>query len=112
MPLTRSFKETIQARARRDGAFRQTLLKEGIECLLTGNVDTGKTVLRAYINATVGFAALSGLAAKLAKSLMRMFGPQGNPPAKNLFEILGYLTEKRRGAFFLRCAPDGEAASV
>lgn len=34
MPLTRSFKDTVQARARRDGAFRQALLKEGIDCLI------------------------------------------------------------------------------
>jgi hypothetical protein len=53
-----------------------------------------------------------GATAPSVRRCSRMFGPQGSPPAKNLFEILGYLTEKRRGAFFLRCAPDGEAASV
>ena len=51
MPLTRDFKETIQARIERDPAFREELLKEGVECLLSGDVDTGKAVLRDYINA-------------------------------------------------------------
>ena len=55
MSLTRSFKETIQARIERDPAFREELLKEGVECLLSGDVDTGKAVLRDYINATIGF---------------------------------------------------------
>ena len=55
MPLTRDFKETVQARAGRDQAFREGLLKEGVECLLAGDVDTGKIVLRDYINATIGF---------------------------------------------------------
>ena len=32
MPLTKDFKETIQARARRDSAFRKALLKEAIDC--------------------------------------------------------------------------------
>ena len=32
MPLTRDFKETVQARAVRDPAFREELLKEGVEC--------------------------------------------------------------------------------
>jgi hypothetical protein len=91
MPLTRSFKDTVQARARRDGAFRLALLKEGIDCLIAGDVETGKVLLRDYINATVGFEELSGLTRKPTKSLMRMFGPQGNPQAKNLFQILGYL---------------------
>ena len=57
-PLTRDFKETVRARAQRDPAFRDGLLKEGIECLLAGDVDAGKIVLRHYIEATIGFEAL------------------------------------------------------
>ena len=96
MPLTRDFKETIQARIERDPAFREELLKEGVECLLSGDVDTGKAVLRDYINATIGFQELGGLTAKSPKSLMRMFGPTGNPQARNLFEVIGHL-QKREG---------------
>ena len=55
MAFTRDFKETVQARARRDPAFREGLLKEGVECLLSGDVDTGKALLRDYVNATIGF---------------------------------------------------------
>jgi len=55
MPITRDFRETIQARTERDPAFRQELLKEGVECLLTGDVETAKAVLRDFINATGGF---------------------------------------------------------
>ena len=91
MSLTRHFKETIQARIGRDPAFREALLKEGVECLLSGDVETGKAVLRDYINATIGFEALGGLTDKSPKSLMRMFGPNGNPQARNLFEIIRCL---------------------
>jgi len=94
MALTRDFKETIQARVRRDPVFREELLKEGIQCLLAGDMDTGKAVLRDYINATIGFEELSHLTDKSAKSLMRMFGPRGNPQARNLFEIIGHLQKK------------------
>ena len=99
MALTRDFKETIQARVERDPAFREELLKEGIECLLSGDVDTGKAVLRDYINATIGFEELGDLTQKSPKSLMRMFGPSGNPQARNLFEIIGHL-QKREGFHF------------
>jgi hypothetical protein len=99
MALTRDFKETIQARVERDPAFREELLKEGVECLLSGDVDTGKAVLRDYINATIGFEALGDLTDKSPKSLMRMFGPKGNPQARNLFEIIGCL-QKREGLHF------------
>ena len=46
MPLTGDFKETVHARAERDPAFREGLLKEGVECLLAGDVDMGKLVVR------------------------------------------------------------------
>ncbi len=96
MALTRNFKATIQARIERDPAFREELLKEGVDCLLSGDVETGKAVLRDYINATIGFDELGSLTHKSPKSLMRMFGPTGNPQARNLFEIIGYL-QKREG---------------
>ncbi len=102
MALTRDFKETIQARVKRDPAFREALLKEGVECLLSGDVETGKTVLRDYINATIGFEALGDLTDKSPKSLMRMFGPKGNPQARNLFEIIGYLQEREGFHFEIR----------
>jgi DNA-binding phage protein len=99
MPLTRDFRETIQARVRRDPAFRQELLRESVEIFLSGDVETGKIILRDYINATVGFAELSEATHHSAKSLMRMLGPSGNPQARNLFEIVGYLQRKERVRF-------------
>jgi hypothetical protein len=45
----------------REPAFREELLKEGVDCLLSGDVETGKAVLRDYINATLGFQELAGL---------------------------------------------------
>ena len=94
MALTKSFKDTIQARALRDPKFREGLLKESIECFLSGDTATGKTMLRDYINATIGFEGLAELTGKSSKSLMRMFGPDGNPRANNLFGIIGLLQKK------------------
>ncbi len=51
MALTRSFKETVQARVAEDPAFRSALLREGVEALLAGDVDTGKAILRDYFEA-------------------------------------------------------------
>ena len=94
MALTKDFKDSIQARAQRDPAFRRALLQEGVEFLLAGDVDIGKAVLRDYINATIGFEELSRVFDKSSKSLMRMFGPKGNPQASNLFAVIGYLQEQ------------------
>jgi len=89
--LTREFKATVKARAARDPAFREALLTEAAEQLLAGDLETGKAVLRDYINATVGFEKLARATGTPAKSLMRMLGPKGNPRASNLLAVLGKL---------------------
>ena len=94
MPLTRDFRETIRERLQNDPEFREALLEEGVKCLLSGEVDVGKSVLRDYVNATIGFQELAGMTRKSPKSLMRMLSPSGNPQARNLFEIIGCLQER------------------
>ena len=91
MVLTRSFKDTVKARADRDPSFRDALFAEGMDALLAGDVETGKAILRDYINATIGFEALAQNIGTPAKSLMRMFGPNGNPNASNLFAVIEHL---------------------
>jgi hypothetical protein len=104
MALTRDFKETIRARVKRDPGFREALLREGIENFLAGDVETGKIILRDFINATVGFTKLSDVTRRSAKSLMRMLGPKGNPQARNLFEIVAYLQRGEGVRFEVRSA--------
>jgi len=91
MALTRDFKETVLARVHADPKYRDALLKEGIETMLAGNVDTGKSLLRDYIKATVGFEKLGADTGSSPKSLIRMFGPSGNPQARNLFSVISHL---------------------
>ena len=47
--MTRDFKETVLARLARDPEYRDALLQEGVECMLSGDMDTGKTILRDYM---------------------------------------------------------------
>jgi DNA-binding phage protein len=94
MALTRSFKELVQRRVASDAAFGEALLREGIDTMLNGDVDTGKAILRDYIKATIGFEKLGEATGTQPKSLIRMFGPRGNPQAKNLFSVLGYLQKQ------------------
>lgn len=91
MVLTRGFRKTLLERAQRDADFRKAMLKEGIDAMLAGDVEAGKAILRDYINAAVGFALLAEDTHIPAKSLMRMFGPKGNPRADNLFQIIHHL---------------------
>ncbi len=108
MALTRSFKETIQARVQRDAAFREALLAEAVDAFLAGDVETGKAVLRDFINATIGFEKLGFATGTPPKSLMRMFGPSGNPNARNLFGVVGEL--QRQSGVHLHAQSVREAA--
>jgi hypothetical protein len=92
--LTRSFKELVQKRVASDPAFGDALLREGIDTMLAGDVDTGKAILRDYIKATVGFEKLGEATGTQPKSLIRMFGPRGNPQARNLLGIISYLQKQ------------------
>jgi DNA-binding phage protein len=96
MVLTRRFKDLVRQHVADDPAFAEALLTEGIEVMLAGDVETGKAILRDYIKATLGFEKLGAAIGTQPKSLIRMFGPRGNPQAKNLFAVLGYL-QKRGG---------------
>jgi len=91
---TKSFKELVQKHVADDPAFAEALLRDGVETLLSGDVDTGKAILRDYIKATVGFERLGEATGTQAKSLIRMFGPRGNPQAKNLFNVISYLQKQ------------------
>src|SRR5580693_10712928 len=104
MPLTRDFKETIRARVERDPKFRKELLRESLESMLSGDIATAKTILRDYINATVGFAELAEATHIPSKSLMRMLGPSGNPRADNLFVVVSFLQRHEGVRFRLKAA--------
>ena len=104
MPLSRDFKETVCDRARRDPKFRKELLREGLEAMLSGEITLAKTILRDYINATVGFTGLAEATHIPPKSLMRMLSPAGNPRAVNLFEIVSFLQHREGVRFYVRPA--------
>ena len=94
MPLTRNFRDTVRARAQREPAFRKALFQEAVTALLQGDVDDGRAALRAYINATIGFERLGKVLDRPQKSLMRMFGPEGNPTAENLLGVISALQQE------------------
>ena len=94
MALNGSFKELVHKHVAEDPAFAEGLLREGINLMLAGDVDTGKAILRDYIKATVGFEKLGRATGTQPKSLIRMFGSRGNPQTRNLFNVIGYLQKQ------------------
>ena len=103
MPLTKAFKNTVQTRAAQDPKYRYGLLTDSIESMLSGDIETGKLLLRDYIKATIGFEALANFTQKPTKSLMRMLSPSGNPTANNLFSIISKLRLEDEISFSVQC---------
>jgi DNA-binding phage protein len=94
--MTRSFTELVYRHVAGEPAFGEALLRAGIDTMLAGDIDAGKAILRDYIKATIGFEKLGEATGIHRTSLVRMFSPRGNPQARNLFSVLGYL-QKRAG---------------
>jgi DNA-binding phage protein len=110
MAKAKSFTRLVEHHVKRDPKFAEALLVEGIDAMLSGDVDTGKAILRDYIKATVGFEKLGAATGAPPKSLIRMFGPRGNPQAKNLFNVIGYL--QKRAGVRLHVAGGGRKAAA
>jgi DNA-binding phage protein len=111
MPLARSFRETVQGRARRDVKFRQALLAEAMQALLDGGLAEGRAAMRSCINATIGFDKLGASLGRSPKSLMRMFGPSGNPTAENLLGVIRFLQEEAGVRLQVRAVADASDGS-
>lgn len=91
MALTRDFRETIKERAQRDPAFRVGLLTQAAECMLNDEPDVAKSLIRDYVNATIGFQDLAKQLGKKPQSLMRMLSNSGNPSLGNISSVIASL---------------------
>jgi DNA-binding phage protein len=96
LALTRDFRITIVARARRDHRFCEGLLTEAINDYLAGETGVGRSILRDLVNATIGFEKLGLEIGKPSKSLHRMLAARGNPSSENFFEIVQALQRHLR----------------
>jgi hypothetical protein len=101
MPLSRDFRETIREQLASE-EFRREFLREAVSNMIAADLETAKSVLREYINGTLGFVALGEALSKSPKSLMRMLSAQGNPQARNLFDIVAYLQKVDRTVLEVR----------
>jgi DNA-binding phage protein len=69
-------------------------------------------LLRDFINATIGFPALAHRVGFSDKSLMRMFGPNGNPNAANLMAVLQALKSECHISLKVEATPVGRRRAV
>lgn len=87
----RNFDELVQARIGQEEAFADALLEEAVQEMLAGEFDVARSLIRDVIKGSIGYAELSRRTGTPEKSLVRMFGPSGNPTAANMFNVLAQL---------------------
>jgi DNA-binding phage protein len=91
MIATRSYRDTLNNDLQTDSEFRRALLSEVLGCMASGDVETGKSVLRKYIDGTIGFEKLAAALGRTPNSLMRMLSQTANPHVSEFFEVVAYL---------------------
>jgi hypothetical protein len=90
MAKTKSFKELVQSQIKTDKKFAEALLREGADAMLSGEVETGRPSCLTTSRQRLASRSLARPPTPLPKSLIRMFGPRGNPQARKLFCVIGY----------------------
>ena len=96
MALTRIFKQTIAARARRDPRFREALFTEAMNAYLAGDTAEGRQYFETSSTRPSASEKLADEIHKPSKSLHRMLAPHGNPSTDNFFTIVRVLQKKTR----------------
>jgi len=84
------------ARVKSDPAFRSELIVEATNAFLMDDMETGKALLRDYLNATESIAAIARELQVNEKSFRRMIGTKGNPTLKNFLSLLKVCSSTER----------------
>ena len=58
MGMTKSLNDTIYERLQQSAGFRKAMLGQAVEAMLEGETEVGKSMLRKYVNGTVGFIGI------------------------------------------------------
>ena len=88
MALTRSYKETVMARIKRDRKFAHAMYAGAIEMLMEGETAEALSRLRDLVHAEITFKELARETGLGEKTLHRMLNRDGNPTARNLGVIV------------------------
>jgi len=94
------FSKVVRGRVRNDPAFAPALLEEAMRSFLAGEIAVARAHVRDVIKATIGYAELARRTGTPETSLIRMFGPNGNPTAENLSAVFVHL--QRAGGLVLQ----------
>lgn len=91
MALTVDHFETVGEMLRKDPEYRVAVLNEAATCLINGEPDVAKVLLRDYVKATIGFKKVAKMIKREPQTVMRMFRSSGKPSLDNISKLLASL---------------------
>ena len=92
-PLTRSYYESVRERCLIDPGYREGILRDSVESLLSGEPGVGLIGLSHAIYGGMGFEFLSTLLDMSPEGLKELLTPTGGISAMTLFEIIERLMD-------------------
>lgn len=111
MPAAVPWEPVIERRVRGEPKFVQGLLEEAVQALIDNEIAVARNLLRSVIKGTMGYRQLAIATGFPEKSLIRMFGPAGNPTARNLFAVIDCLRRNARIELTVRAARSSTKAA-
>lgn len=96
IPAAVAWEPVVERRVRGEPAFAEGLLEEAVQALIDNDISLARNLMRHVIKGTIGYRDLSDETGFPEKSLIRMFGPAGNPTAKNLFAVVDCVRRRTK----------------
>ena len=82
-----------------DPAFREAYLEGILRTMLEGDTEVGQSLLRKYVEATIGFPELEAKLHRSSGSLHAALQESSRPLAEDLFAIMTFLEKLEGGVF-------------
>ena len=92
-PISADYRGVVVARAGGGMEFGDSLLAEGVQCILKGEVEVGKNALKHCIYAKMGFEGLSEQTGQPVESLTLMFSNGSSPKMQDFFEVISHIQQ-------------------
>ena len=93
-PLTISNHQATVESLRDRPDHRAAMLAEGIQCMLNGEIEVGRGLVRYCIEANMDYTGLADITGQPVESLTLMFGRGGNPKLQEFFDAIASIARR------------------
>ena len=93
-PLTISNHQATVASLRDRPEHRTAMLAEGIQCMLNGEIEVGRSLVQYCIEANMDYTGLADITGQPAENLTLIFSRGGNPKLQEFFDAIACIARR------------------